>query len=435
MTRVKVIENAVSGVLTNRQAADILNVRPRQVKRLKSRYRRDGPGGVEDGRSTVSRLPRKPLGTVQQICLLKETRYQDFSVQHFYEYLVEEHKVKDVSYSFVLRLLQRHGLVERVPRRGQYRRRRLRQPMVGMRVHLDSSSHHWLGEDQAEWDLTVALDDADGRILSAHFAPEEGTMTTLQALFDILTRFGRFIELYTDRGSHFCQTSDKEKGPNKEQKTQVARVLKALSIRPRWAHTPQARGRGERVFRTLQDRLINELKLENIRDYDAANTYLHDVFVPKFNKRFTVKPKLKDTAFTPVPELDFHLLLSNQELRVVRNDYTVTHKTIPLQLPHSAPRDLPRRKVVVHTFLDATLGVSYKGRLIACYDAHGTAVRLPETRSPTTTANQPRPTLPGPQTRPPGSSDPNYWNFINRRKRGERASPVVSRHDLFSTEL
>lgn len=434
MRREMVISKAIDGVVTNGQAADLLGVTARQIKRLKTRYRRDGPSGVADGRSSTSRRRRKPLRTVETICVLKETVYQDFSVQHFYEYLVEEHGIDDVSYSFVLRLLQRNGLVERAPRRGQYRRRRPRQPMVGMRVHLDSSTHHWLGADRPEWDLTVALDDADGRILSAHFTPEEGTMTTLQALFDVLTRFGRFCELYTDRGGHFCKTTNRHKGPDAKQNTQVARVLQALSIRPIWARSPQARGRSERVFRTLQDRLINELKLHRITDYEAANDYLHKVFIPKYNRRFTVKPKMATSAFTPVPALDLHLLLSIHNTRVVRNDYTVRFDTMVLQLPRSAPRNLPGKEVIVHTFLDGALGVSFKGQLVACFTADGVALRLPETRSPVTLANQPRPTLPGPQTRPPDAFDPRFWDFINRRPKGRPASPVVSRHDLFTSQ-
>lgn len=431
MRRETVIGKAIDGVVTNQQAADLLGVTARQIKRLKGRYRRYEPSGVADGRSTTSRRRRKPLRTVETICVLKETVYQDFSVQHFYEYLIEEHGIDDVSYSFVLRLLQRHGLVERTPRRGQYRRRRPRQPMVGMRVHLDRSTHHWLGEQHEAWDLTVALDDADGRVLSAHFAPEEGTMTTLQALFDVLTHFGRFAELYTDRGGHFCKTTNRHKGPDELQNTQVARVLKALSIRPIWARSPQARGRSERVFRTFQDRLINELKLHRITDYQAANEYLHKVFIPKYNQRFVVKPKLCGSAFTPVPALDLHLLLSTHTARVVRNDYTVMFHTMVLQLPRSAPRGIPGKEVIVHTFLDGTLGVSFQGRLVACFTADGLAVRLPETRSPATLANQPRPTLPGPQTRPPEAFDQSFWRFINRHPRGQPASPVISRHGLF----
>jgi hypothetical protein len=386
---------------------------------------------VADGRATTSRRRRKPLPTVQTILRLKATRYEDFSVQHFYEYLVEDHGIEDVSYSFVLRLLQRHGLVERAPRKGQYRRRRQRQPMVGMRVHLDSSTHQWLGEQYEAWDLTVALDDADGRMLSARFAPEEGTATTLQALFDVLTRYGRFNELYTDRGSHFCQISNQEKGPDDEQNTQVARVLKALSIRPIWAKTPQARGRGERNFRTLQDRLINELKLHRITDYEAANAYLQDIFIPKFNKRFTVKPRLEGSAFTAVPVDDLHLLLSIHEDRTVRHDFSIPFKTLALQLPPSVPRHLPRQKVIVHTFLDGKLGVSFKGCLLACFTAEGVPLSLPQTRSPLPHANQSRPTPPEASTRPPGPADPGFWDFVNRRQQGKPASPVLSRHDLF----
>lgn len=359
--------------------------------------------------------------------------YQDFSVQHFYEYLTEEHGVGGVSYSFVVRLLQRHGLADKAPRKGTYRRRRERQPMVGMRVHLDSSTHDWLGEKLPRWDLTVALDDADGRILSARFAPEEGTMTSLWALFEVLTRHGRFCELYTDRGSHFCQVSDENKGPDREQRTQVSRVLKALAIRPLWARSPQARGRSERVFRTLQDRLANELKLARITNYDDANAYLQDVFIPKYNRRFTVKPKLEGSAFTALPHIDLHLLLSVQHSRLVRNDFCLAFQGRRLQLPSSVPPTLAGRKVVVHTFLDGTLGVSTAGRLIAIFNAGGVPLRLPETVSPTSTANQPRPTCPDPSWRPPGPSEFDLRRFLRHRQgRAKRPCPVISSHDLFS---
>lgn len=282
------------------------------------------------------------------------------------------------------------------------------------------------------WDLTVALDDADGRILSAHFAPEEGTVTSLRALFDVLTRYGRFCELYTDRGSHFCRISDEKKGPDDEQTTQVARVLKALSIRSIWARSPQARGRSERVFRTLQDRLVSELKLTGITNYDDANDYLQNVFIPKYNRRFTVKPKLEASAFSALPPLDLHLLLSVQHSRVVRNDFCVHFESKRLQLPSSVPPSLAGRKVVVHTFLDESLGVSYKGKLIASFTADGQPVRLPETLSPTTDANQLRPTLPEPNKRPPGPSELDLWRFFKHRQAGaKRSSPVISGHDLF----
>ncbi len=432
VTRRTIIKNAVDGVLTNAQAAQVLGLTVRQIKRLKKGYRDSGPSALADGRSARARSPRKSLSTVRKICILKETVYADFSVKHFYEYLTEEHGVADVSYSYVLRLLQRHGLVDKTKRRGTYRRRRERQPMVGMRLHLDSSTHRWLGEERPEWDLTVALDDADGRILSAHFAPEEGTVTSLQALFEVLTCYGRFCELYTDRGSHFCQTSDQQRGPDDEQKTQVARVLKALSIRAIWARSPQARGRSERVFRTLQDRLVNELKLAGITNYDDANDYLNNVFIPKFNRRFTVKPKLEDSAFTALPLLDLHLLLSVQHTRVVRNDFCVHFENRPLQLPSSVSTSLPGCKVVVHTFLDGSLGVSYKGKLIATFTADGQPVRLPETLSPTSDANQPRPTLPEPNRRPPSPSELDLCRFFKHRQAGaKRSSPVISGHDLF----
>ncbi len=158
------------------------------------------------------------------------------------------------------------------------------------------------------------------------------------------------------------------------------------------------------------------------------------MFIPKYNKRFTVKPKLTGSAFTPVPAVDLHLVLSIQKTRVVRNDYTVPFNTMALQLPRSAPRDLPGKNVIVHTFLDGALGVSFRGRLLACFTADGVALRLPETRSPVTLANQPRPTPPDPQTRPPDAFDPHFWDFINDRPAARHASAVVSRPDLFGPQ-
>ena len=434
MKRESVIEAAVQGLLSNRQAADLLGVQPRQVKRLKVRYRAVGAAGMVDGRSGVRPRRRVAKETVEQICRLKATRYADFSVRHFYEYLQQDEGIKDVSYSFVLRWLQRHGLAERAKRRGQYRRRRERRPMVGMRVHLDSSTHRWLGKRHPAWDLTVALDDADGRILSMRFAPEEGTMTSLQALFDVLTRYGRFDELYTDRGSHFCQTSDREKGPDNTQHTEVCRVLRALAIRPLWARSPQARGRSERVFRTLQDRLINELKLLGICSYEAANSYLERVFTKKYNERFAVRPKLDSSAFRALPYVDLHLLLSIHTTRAVRHDFTVLFKGTVLQLPRTVSHSLPGRKVTVHTFVDCSLGVSHDGRLIACFDSQGRALRLPQTLSPATDTNQPRPSLPLPNHRPPDSSDPDFWTSLLQPLADQSPAAVVHRKDLFQPD-
>jgi hypothetical protein len=170
----------------------------------------------------------------------------------------------------------------------------------------------------------VALDDADGRILYAEFFAQEGTLSTFQALGYIVRRYGRFCELYTDRGSHFCRTAKAGEAPAEEQNGQVAQALRALGIRHIPARSPQARGRSERAFATLQGRLPQALRLHGITTYAQANRYLQEVFVADFNRRFTVAPAQPESAFTPLAGIDLDLLLSAKHERVVRNDNTVT---------------------------------------------------------------------------------------------------------------
>jgi hypothetical protein len=243
--------------------------------------------------------------------------------------------------------------------------------MRGMLVHLDASTHTWIPGVPMQ-DLTVALDDADGRILYARFFKQEGTFSTLAALKHVLIRHGRFCELYTDRGSHFCHTGQAGGAPDDVQNGQVARVLKVLGIHHILARSPEARGRSERAFGTIQGRLPQELRLGGISDYEAANKYLDEVFVPDFNRRFTVTPAEPESAFVRLVGVDLRLLLSIQHERVVRNDSTVLFDTVVLQLPRTKERrHYVRCPVLVHEFLDGTLGVSYQARLLARFTRDG----------------------------------------------------------------
>src|SRR5216684_1656021 len=216
------------------------------------------------------------------------------------------------------------------------------------------------------------MDDADGRILYAEFVAQEGTLSTFQALGWVVRRYGRFCELYTDRGSHFCRTAKAGEAPAEEQNGQVAQALRALGIRHIPARSPQARGRSERAFETLQGRLPQELRLHGITTYAQANRYLQEVFVADFNRRFTVAPAQPESAFTPLAGIDLDLVLSSKHERIVRNDNTVTFKNLILQLPATRQRiHFVRCPVTVHQFAGGTLPISYQGRLLARYDSSG----------------------------------------------------------------
>ena len=375
MTRKEVIVRAIGGELTWIQAAQICGITDRHMRRLKERYERDGYDGLVDGRGGKPRRKRIKLDVIERLCKLRREQHADFSVQHFWEKVTEEHEIR-ISYTWAKLTLQAAGLAEKTAGRGQYRRKRERRPMCGMLVHLDASTHRWIAAVGMQ-DLVVALDDADGRILYAQFAPQEGTASTFAALIHVMQHHGRFCELYTDRGSHFCYTAQAGEAPTTEHQGQVSRALKAVGIRQILARSPQARGRSERAFGTIQGRLPQELRVAGITDYAAANTYLETVFVPDFNRRFTVTPTSPTSAFLPLVGVSLELVMSTQHARQVDNDSTVAFQSMRLQLPPTAARPhYVRCPVTVHEFPTGTLGISYHGQLLARYTTAGELLEM-----------------------------------------------------------
>jgi transposase len=240
VTRREVITMAIDGQHSWLVAADIMGITPRHMRRIRRAIEHHGISAVMDQRGGRPRRKRIAVQTIRELCRLKREVYPDFSIRHFYEQLTEKHGIA-VSYTYARLVLQEAGIVEKEPGRGRYRRRRERRPMVGLLVHLDASTHEWIAGLPAQ-DLVVALDDADGRILYAEFFAQEGTLSTFQALASIVRRHGRFRELYTDRGSHFCRTVQAGQAPAEEQNGQVAQALRALGIRHILARSPQALG-------------------------------------------------------------------------------------------------------------------------------------------------------------------------------------------------
>ena len=378
MTRREIVIKAVALAITWAVAAKCLGVSERHMRRIKAKFDRYGVDvAVRDGRGGGRRARRVPLATIEEVCRLKRDVYADYSMKHFHEAATEKHKLK-LSYTLMRSALQDAGLVEKAAGRGQYRRKRERRPLVGMLIHMDGSTHEWIA-GLPMWDLIVVLDDADGRILFARFVEQESTHSTFEALRAVLKRYGRFCELYTDRGSHFCRTP-KAGGPA-ETDGQVSRALKTLGIRQILARSPEARGRSERAFGTIQGRLPQELRVAGITNYADANKYLERIFVRDFNKRFTVKPTEAGSAFVPLAGIDLELVLAEQHERIVGKDSVVSFESISLQLPKSAERpSYARCSVRVHRLLDGTLAVTFLDRVLARYAPNGTALLQPASR-------------------------------------------------------
>src|SRR5512132_78114 len=230
----------------------------RTFRRWRDRYEATGAEGLFDRRLGTVSARRAPVDEVAGLLELFDTRYFDFTPKHFHDKLVAGHGITR-SYNRVRLTLQAHGRVMPAPRRGAHRRKRPRRPMKGMMLHQDGSRHEWVPGES--WDLIVTLDDATSEIYSAFFVAEEGTMSTFRALTEVIAGHGLFCALYADRGSHYWHTPAAGGKVDRDNPTQVGRALGQLGIELIRAYSPEARGRSERMFATLQDRLPKELRL------------------------------------------------------------------------------------------------------------------------------------------------------------------------------
>ena len=248
--------------------------------------------------------------------------------------------------------------------------------MVGMMLHQDASPHAWLPGTARSYDLVVTLDDATSAIYSAFLVDEEGTASSFRGLQEVVAKQGLFCSLYTDRGSHYFFTPEAGGPVSKTMLTQVGRALKQLGIEHIPGYSPQARGRSERAFLTLQDRLPKELKLAGIDTVEAANQWLAEVYIEDHKRMFAIEAEQVETAFIADTNAICRDILCVQEERVVGNDNTVKWQTMNLQLPPSRLRPhFVKATVRVHEYPDGTIAVFMGPHRLADYDANGSMVQ------------------------------------------------------------
>src|SRR6266852_2202646 len=276
----EVILRALSKQITFWQAAHIARVSPRHLRRLYERYRRHGFDGLYDRRKGRPSPKRVPWAVAEQVLCLYREVYFDFSVRHFHEKLCAEHGIH-YSYTCIKVLLQGAGMV----------------------LHIDGSTHHWLGGEQ--WhDLLVVLDDANSEIYYAQLVEQESTTTVLAALRAVVEQYGIFCALYSDRGSHFWLTPKEGEIVDRQRLTQVGRAMRDLGIEMIPAYSPQARGRSERNFGTWQRRLPQELRLRGITTVQEANRFLRESYIAELNRKFSVPAAQPESAFVPASGQD-----------------------------------------------------------------------------------------------------------------------------------
>jgi transposase len=358
-----------SAELNQAEAAELLGVSERTFRRWTRRYEEEGEAGLLDRRLGKASGKRVPVDRAEEVERLYRERYQGFTVKHFHEHLVKDHGF-GWGYTWTKLHLQWAGVVAKAPRKGAHRRKRERRPLPGMMLHQDGSRHAWL-EGQPALDLIVTLDDATGAIYSAFLVEEEGTASTFRSLKEVFSEHGLPMSLYTDRGAHYFHTA-KAGEIDRGCPTQVGRALGQLGVEHIGAFSPQARGRSERAFQTLQDRLPKELKLAGIATVEAANAFIRGIYLPAHNAHFSVLPAGEGSAFTPIPGVDLDEILCVQEERQVGNDNCVAYRTLKLQIPESPMRShFVKARVRVHVYPDGSHAVFHGPRCIGRYDANG----------------------------------------------------------------
>lgn len=380
--RLLVLSKVQEGVYTVGEAAILLSLSLRQTKRLLARFRREGAAALAHGNR--GRKPRHALAPEvrDRVLNLAQTIYQGLNHQHFAELLAEREGIV-VSRPTIRRILTAAGIPGVKKRRPpKHRSRRERMPQFGMLLQIDASHHRWLEDRGPVLVLVGAVDDATGQIVAARFQLREDRAGYFLLLQDVLRHHGIPLALYSDRHRIFThhdkRLSLEEELAGKPDPTQFGRLTQDLGIQLILARSPQAKGRIERLWETLQDRLVAEMRLAGISSLEEANRFLEG-FLPAFNAKFAVPPADPGSAFRPVPEtLVYHDVFTFRTKRKVAPDNTVSFqgKVLPIP-PGPSRRSYARAAVQVYEHLDGGWSVFYQDRCLARYVSPET---LPHTR-------------------------------------------------------
>ena len=352
------------------QAAEILGISVRTMRRWKGKYEKKGMRMLFDGRKGKRNWRKVDAAEVRKVTDLYRDRYGDFNVRHFHEKLIDEHEMR-YSYRWVKNVLQGAGLVGKSRSRPKHRKRRSRKALPGMMLHIDGSHHQWFQDDRW-YDLIVIMDDATSEIYYVQLVEDECTRSIMTALRQVVEHQGWFASIYSDRAGHFFQTPKAGGSVDPDRLTQVGRAMKELGIRMIPAYSPQARGRSERSFGTWQGRLPQELRLRQITTLEAANEFLHQTYRSEFNRKFARSPAQSGSAFVPLRRQDLDRVFSIQHERVVNKDNTVRWANLVLQIEPTRLRStMADLNVIVYEHLNGMLTIGYGPHTVGRFTPKG----------------------------------------------------------------
>lgn len=363
----QVMDRLIRRDITEYEAAELLKKSIRQIRRLKQKVRYSGVSGLIHGNIGKTPWNKRRKDVVDQIVLLYQTKYSGFNCLHFQD-MLETHEGITIPREPLRRIFLEYHL-PRKKRRAQRRyERRERKPQAGMLIQQDTSTHDWFGTG-IPCALIASIDDATNDVVYAQFFPSDGTIPNMAAMRHIVETHGDPVAFYVDRASHFTTTRHESihvQLTGRYDETQIARALKDIGTTLILALSPQAKGRVERLFETLQDRLIKELKLANVTTIAGGNIFLAS-WLSEFNKRFMVTPTSSVSAYRTVPNhVPLDLVFSIQEERVVRSDNTISFGAKEFLIGASKNRvSFAKATVTVHRLITGDIRIFYKGQELA----------------------------------------------------------------------
>jgi len=362
LTRLEVMQRIEEKRLTQKEAAHILGLSIRHVRRLYRAYRERGAQGLLSQRRGKPSNNRLDPQVVQQTIDLIYDRYRDFGPTLAHEKLTEVHKLR-LSRESVRRIMIEEGIWKpKKVRRPQIHQMRERRACFGELVQIDGSDHAWFEERGPRCTLIVFIDDATGQLGELLFVPVETFYAYCEASRHYFERFGKPVAFYTDKHGIFQVNQPSPLGLGKGL-TQFERAMQELDIQILCANSPQAKGRIERANKTLQDRLVKELRLRGISSMQAANEYMPE-FREDYNRRFAVSPRSTHDAHRPLLKKEnLDLILSHQETRILSRNLTVQYRKVIYQIQTQRPTyALINAKVTVCENALGEVNILYKGR-------------------------------------------------------------------------
>lgn len=351
-----ILERTKKRELKQEEAAQMLQIGVRQLRRKLKAYNADGAAGLiskKRGKPSNRSLPLPEKENILKLLREKYLSLKTIAGPTFIADQLAKHDGVNINHETLRKLMVREGLWEPSTRKKRHHQWRERKHHLGELVQVDGSYHIWFGSDYAT--LIAFIDDATGHIMAARFVNRESTENLAKLTREYLNKFGRPLAIYSDRGSTYKVNQNTN---GKRSFTQYHRILKELDIDLIHAQSPQAKGRVERLFKTMQDRLVKEFELADISTVDAANNYLQTTYIPEHNAKFAVEPLEKADFHRPIDGIDLQSIFCLKFERTINNDYTVHFNDALLQLTYPQEISIRRgNKVKIHEHFDKTVDV------------------------------------------------------------------------------